>query len=108
MPPKRLDNLLNPAADGDLGKLVRRARDMGRLAQILRDALPAEAAAGVLEANLRDDGVLVVLAPTSAWAARLRFEADSMLQTVRATGARVSGCKVRVYRDAPTPAVRDE
>jgi hypothetical protein len=98
MPPKRLDNLLNPAADGDLGKLVRRARDMGRLAQILRNALPKDAAAGVREANLRDDGVLVVLAPSSAWAAKLRFEADTMLEAVRATGAKATSCKVRVHR----------
>ena len=98
MPAKRLDDLLNPNEVGDLGEIVRRAEDMGQLAQILRAALPPAAAEGLGAAVARDDGVLVVLAPTPAWAARLRFEADALLAAARAAGVDVETCKVRVSR----------
>lgn len=98
MPAKRLGNLLNPSKDGGLGEIVQRAQDMGRLAQILRDALPPEQAEGLVAANIRDDGVLVVLAPSPAWASRLRFEADRLLETARGTGADVASCRIRVGR----------
>ena len=98
MPPKRIDNLLKPNADEGLGSIVRRAREMEGLVEALRAALPPEEAAGVVAANLRDDGELVVLAETSAWAARLRFEEERLIEAARKTGATVTGCKVRVGR----------
>jgi hypothetical protein len=98
MPAKRIDELLNPGSDDDLGKLVRRALNMGNLAQILRKSLPKDLAPGLHAVNLHNDGVLVVLATTPAWAARLRFEAGTMLEAVRAAGADVTSCKVRVGR----------
>jgi hypothetical protein len=98
MPPKRLENLLDPNADEGLGSIVRRAREMEGLVTALREALPAETAAGILAANLREDGELVVLAETPAWAARLRFEGDRLVEAARNTGATVTGCRVRVGR----------
>jgi predicted nucleic acid-binding Zn ribbon protein len=50
-------------------------------------------------ANVRDDGELVVLCRSSAWASRLRFAADDLLSAARATGAEVTRCSVRVARD---------
>jgi hypothetical protein len=82
----------------DLGKLVRHAQDMGSLAQIVRGALPREAAAGIAAVNLHDDGVLVVLAQTPAWAARLRFEAEAMLAAACKSGIAATSCRVRVNR----------
>jgi hypothetical protein len=98
MPPKRLDNLLNPNADEGLGSIVRRAREMESLVEALRGALPPDDAAGLAGANLRDDGELVVLAESPAWAARLRFAEERLIEAARKTGATVTGCKVRVSR----------
>lgn len=96
MTTKRLENLLNLNADGSLGDVVRRAREMGVLAEALTGALPAELAGGIVAANVRDDGELVVICSSSAWASRLRFEADRLMAAARQTGADVSSCSVRV------------
>lgn len=98
MPIKRLENLLNPNEKGGLGDIVRHAQDMGELAQRLRDSLPEGEAGGILAANVRDDGELVVLAATPAWAAKLRFEADALMAAASETGTAVTSCKVRVSR----------
>ena len=95
---KRLENLLNPSDDGGLGEIVRHARDMGQLVQALQQSLPDDEASSILAANIRGDGELVVLAASSAWAAKLRFETDTLLEAARASGATVSSCKVRVGR----------
>ncbi len=99
MPPKRLDNLLNANDGGDLGRIIRRAREMGELVQVLQASLPAEAAPGIIAANIRGDGELIVLAASSAWAAKLRFQADLMIAAARQTGAEIHSCKVRVERN---------
>ena len=97
---KRLENLLNPNDDRGLGDIVRHAKDMGQLLQCLQRQLPEESAANVLSANIRDDGELVVLASSPAWAAKIRFEADSLMAAARQSGADVTSCKVRVSRDS--------
>ncbi len=99
MTAKSLDNLLNPSKDGDLASIVRRAQDMGELAAALTQVLSPEEGASILAANVRDDGELVVLARSSAWASRLRFSADALLEAARSRGAGVSRCTVRVARD---------
>lgn len=99
MPPKRLENLLNPSADGSLGEIVQRARDLDQLVDALRRVFPEEEAGGIRAANIRDNGELVVLAESPAWAARLRFETDRLIAAARDAGATVTGCKVRVSRD---------
>jgi hypothetical protein len=87
MPIKRLENLLNPA------------QDMGALLQCLQQQLPEESAANILSANVRDNGELVILASSPAWAAKLRFEADTLIAAARQSGSDVSSCKVRVSRN---------
>ncbi len=96
---KSLRNLLTGRDDGDLSDIVQHARDMGEIAQILQRALPSEAASGIRAANIRDDGELVVMASSPAWAAKLRFEADSLLEAARRAGADVTSCTVRVSRN---------
>lgn len=98
MPVKSLENLLNPSKDGDLANIVRRAQDMGDLTGALVRALPPEEGASILAANVRDDGELVVMCRSSAWASRLRFSADALLAAARGHGATVSRCSVRVAR----------
>ena len=98
MPVKLLGNLLNPNKDGGLGDIIRHARDMGALVSALQSSLPGSEGAAVIAANIRDDGELVVLCNSSAWAARLRFETDVLIQAARETGAEVERCTVRVGR----------
>jgi hypothetical protein len=98
MPIKPLGNLLNPNKDGGLGDLIRHARDMGELVTALQAALPDSDKAAVIAANIRDDGELVILCGSSAWASRLRFETELLMQAARGTGATVNRCTVRVGR----------
>ena len=98
MPIKRLENLLNISDNGSLGDIVKRAREMGELVQVLQKALPADHAANIVAANIRDDGQLIVLANSSAWASRLRFESDVLIDAARKTGADITSCTVRVAR----------
>ncbi len=95
---KRLGNLLNPNLDKDLGEIIGHAQDMGELAQTLRAALPAAAAEAVVAANVRDNGELVVLTKSPGWAARLRFECETLIATARENGAEIRSCSVRVSR----------
>ena len=98
MPAKSLENLLNTNIDGDLGNIVRRAQDMGELASALAHALPPGEGASILAANVRDDGELVILCRSPAWASRLRFAADAMLAAASAQGTEATRCTVRVAR----------
>ena len=95
---KSLENLLKPNDNGGLGDIVRHARDMGELVNRLQKSLPDEIGPHILAANIRDNGELVVLTSSPAWAAKLRFEAGALLDAARATGAAVETCTVRVSR----------
>jgi len=99
MPVKSLENLLNPNDDGGLGDIVRHARDMGELVTLLQSSIGADEARSVIAANIRDDGELVVLASSPAWAAKLRFEAEALMTAARQSGAEVTSCTVRVNRN---------
>jgi len=96
MATKQLGNLLDPSNNGDLGDIVRRAREIGALTGVLARALPEEHAAGIVAANVREDGELVVIAATSAWASRLRYEADVLLKAAQESGVKVHTCRIRV------------
>ncbi len=91
-----LKNLLNPNSGGELGDIVRRAREMGELTHVLSKALPAEYAGAIVAANLREDGDLVIIAASPAWASRLRYEAETLLEAARGAGLRPNACRVRV------------
>jgi hypothetical protein len=96
MPAKQLGKLLNPITDGDLGDIVRRARDLGELTEVLAGALPADHAGAVVAANVRENGELIVIAASSAWASRLRYETETLLEAARSTGISVDTCRIRV------------
>ena len=99
MTAKRLENLLNPNDSGNLGDLIRRARDLDLLTRALLEALPQDFAGSILAANVREDIELVVLAASPAWAARLRFEEETLMAAAKSAGADVKRCKVRVSRE---------
>ncbi len=98
MAAKQLGNLLNSNGNGDLGDLVRRARDMGELTATLARALPLELAGSLVAANIRENGELVVICRSSAWASRLRFEEATLVDAARRHGVSVDKVSVRVAR----------
>ncbi|MDA0705504.1 MAG: DciA family protein [Proteobacteria bacterium] len=98
MTEKRLEKLLMLSNNGGLGDIIRHAREMGDLVQALQKALPEDQALAISAANIRDDGTLVVLASSSAWAARLRFESERLMAAARGSGKTVLSCSVRVGR----------
>jgi hypothetical protein len=99
MPVKSLENLLNLNGGGELGDIVRHARDMGELVSLLQASVSEEEARSIVAANIRGDCELVVLASSPAWAAKLRFEAESLMTAARQTGAEVTSCRIRVNRN---------
>ncbi len=96
MPTSKLKDLLNLRNDGDLGDLIGRARQMGELTDILCNALPDSDRSAIVAANVREDGELIVICASSAWASRLRYETDVLLQAARDAGVTAHTCRVRV------------
>ena len=86
----RLENLLKARAGGTLRKIVQRAQNMDELTTALRAVLPADEGQNLLAANLREGGELVLVCASSAWASRLRFESDTLMEVARATGLTVA------------------
>ena len=93
---KRLDKLLQEGSGKPLEKLIQHAQNMDSLAARLRAVLPADLAAELSAANLRDDGELVVVCTSSAWASRLRFESECLLAVAAEGGEAVTHCRVVV------------
>ena len=96
MPSNKLKNLLNPSNDGDLGELISRARRMGELTDILAAALPESERNSIVAANVREDGELVVICASSAWASRLRYETETLLGAAIQAGIPARTCRIRV------------
>ncbi|MCO4812756.1 MAG: DUF721 domain-containing protein [Gammaproteobacteria bacterium] len=91
-----LKNILKSSKSRELGDIIRRAREMGELTHVLSKGLPGEYAGAIVAANLREDGDLIVIAASPAWASRLRYETDALLATAREAGLSPTACRVRV------------
>ena len=98
MPATKLENVLGNASGSRLQKIVQHAQNMDEMLSALQAALPPEMAPELRAANVREDGTLVVLCSSSAWAARLRYEDQTLLEAARSTGASPTTLKVRVGR----------
>jgi hypothetical protein len=94
----RLEKLLKAPGGSPLRTVIRRAREMDDLTVRLRAVLDAEAAPHLVAANLREDGELVIVCSSPAWAARLRFESGALLEAARAGGLQALHCDVKVAR----------
>ncbi len=94
----KLENLLNAHENNGLDKIIQRAQNMDSLTTSLQASLPPDLAANLVAANVRDDGNLVLVCSSPAWASRLRFEAEQLTGIARKLGMTVSGCTVRVMR----------
>ena len=95
----KLEKLLKTGAGGALDEIIQRAQNMAELTTALRAALPADASQNLLAANLRENGELVLICSSPAWASRLRFETDSLMAAARAAGLTVSSCRVSVSQE---------
>jgi hypothetical protein len=96
----RLDKLLKSGPNENLGRIIRRAREMDDLTTRLRAELEPETAQMLLAANVRDSGELVLVASTSAWAAKIRFEGERLMQAASVGDITVTSCRVRVATGA--------
>ena len=96
MTTNKLENLLKPSANGGLGDVIDRAQRMGELTGILNKALPESDREAIVAANLRENGELVVICATSAWASRLRYETELLLKAAKDAGLPAHTCRVRV------------
>ena len=95
----KLENLLKKSDPGSsLDKIVQRAQQMDSLTTTLQASLPADVAENLIAANISDEDELVLVCRSSAWASRLRFESESMLEAARNAGESPTRCRVRVCR----------
>ena len=94
----KLDKLLEKRTGGELGKIIQRAQKMDVLTAALKESLEPDLADNLVAANVREDGELVVICRASAWASRLRFEAETLLEAARNAGESPDRMRVRVAR----------
>ena len=99
MSAEKLEKLLKASQNAELGELVDRAGKIGELTAALASGLPAEFEGSLVAANSRPDGTLVVIARSPAWAARLRFEEERLLDVARTNGVTANALLVRVSHD---------
>ena len=92
----KLENLLKKGSAGSLGKIIQTAQNMDLLTTALKKALDAEIAPELVAANLREDGELVIICASPAWASRLRFETDKLLDAALRAGFDANSIKVTV------------
>ena len=96
MTTNKLKNLLKPSAIGGLGDVIDRAQRMGEHTGLLSKALPESDRGAIVAANLRENGELVIICATSAWASRLRYETELLLKAAKDAGLPAHTCRVRV------------
>ncbi len=102
MPIISLEKLLKSAGDSALDNVVQTAQLMDELTTLLQKDLAADLSANLCAASLREDGELVLIATSSAWASKIRFEAENIMETARKSGKRVTKCRVSVSK-YPSP-----
>jgi hypothetical protein len=86
---------------GPVASLAARARELDELDRQLRATLPSPMRDHIRFADLRE-GRLVFLAPSSAWASRVRLYQTQILEAARAMGTKAYSVAVKV---APLPPV---
>lgn len=94
----KLENLLKSRENKSLDRIIQRAQNMDSLTSALQAGLADDLASNLVAANVREDGNLVLICSSPAWASRLRFEADKLIEIARNSGADVSTCSVKVMR----------
>mgnify|MGYP001822257708 FL=1 len=98
MPVTKLEDLLKKDAASGLQKIIQTAQNMDSLTGALRAAEPREVTEHIVAANVRADGELIIICSSSAWAARLRFESESLLEVAHGAGFAARSMRVTVTR----------
>jgi len=93
---KKLESLLKSGTSGSLDQIIQTANDMDSLTGALRNALDPEIADQLVAANARDDGILMIICSSSAWASRIRFESESLLSAAKRAGFSADSVRVSV------------
>jgi hypothetical protein len=101
----RSESLATAVGDSKpVAALRARARALGVLDEKLRQKLPSPLREQVQLADLRD-GRLVFLAPTPAWASRLRMAGNTLLEAAHDLGAEAVSVVVKVVPPLPETEV---
>ena len=98
MPIISLKKLLKSDSGSALEDMVQTAQYMDELTSMLQQGLETDLAINLLAASLRDNGELVLIASSSAWAAKIRFESEKLMDLVSQSGAKVTTCRVAVSK----------
>jgi hypothetical protein len=85
-----------------LGKLAGEAKRRADLSDYLRKALPPALSEAIVHCNIEPVNTITVLAPTSEWAARLRFATPEILAAGRKREPQLEQVRVRVAPDPRT------
>ena len=95
---------LQAAATAGLGSLIQRAQMLGRLDQVLRQTLPPAMANQCRMANV-DKDKLVFLVSAPVWKAKLRLQANALLDAAAAAGYPARALVVKVVPDLNAPVL---
>ena len=101
MPIIRLEKLLKSGSGSALEDMVQTAQYMDELTSMLQQELDPDLAVNLRAASLRDNGELVLITSSSAWASKIRFEAEKLMEVVRRSGKNVAVCRVVVSKHSP-------
>ena len=93
--PKSLSQIVT-SLDSPLQRLASEARDRLALTEHLRSGLATDLGAHLTGCNLHDDGTLIILAEGPEWAARLRFESETLLSRCRERHPGATRVRIRV------------
>ena len=80
-------------------KIIQTAADMQLLTTALKDAVTQEIAEHLIAANVRENGELVIICTSSAWASRLRFESKILISPAKNSGFDASKMRVTVTQN---------
>jgi len=92
----KLENLLKSGAAGSLEKIIQRAQNMDALTSALKASLTPDMGENLLAANVRENGEMVVVCSSSAWASRVRFESEKLIEAARDKGFDANSLRVTV------------
>ena len=82
-----------------MDKIIQTAADMQLLTTALKEVVTQEISEHLVAANVRDNGELVVICTSSAWASRLRFESKTLISTAQNSGFDASRIRVTVTQN---------
>jgi len=93
--PKSLSQLVGDPSSA-IGRLASTARDKQSFVDHIRNGLTPELAEVVMHCSVEENGILMVRTASSAWAARLQYETEKLLELARDVHPETTSVRVRV------------